>query len=363
MSYFQIGWEHQKQEHYEEAVKNYKLASELGSQCAKYHLNCMYYGQGIEYDPTQIVSWKQIHLNDDDIRELLTFYGESEYNSYIQNNIGLLYKIYKDDMEKALLWYNRSAAQNYVLAQTNLGSCYKEIGDCDRARVWYLLAANNGCPMAQCSLGKNYQNGNGVVVDYKEAYKWYLMSANQGYVIAQSNLGYLYLYGLGVEKDYEQALLWFGLAISQNDIVAQCNLGNMYENGWGLEQDYNIAMNIYLLAANKGEPVAYNAIGWLYENGLGVSVNYEEASRWYLLGAEKGNSSAQNNLATLHYDLKIYKDLGSHYNYDQAHKWYSSFDKKVQHYSDLFLWVSCQRKNTIYELGHSYNDFLNLCKF
>ena len=83
MSYFRIGWEHQKREQYEEAVKNYNLASEAGHRGAKYHLNCMYYGQGIDRDSSQIVVWSQIQLNDDDIEELLGFYGEEENNPYI----------------------------------------------------------------------------------------------------------------------------------------------------------------------------------------------------------------------------------------------------------------------------------------
>ena len=337
--YFRIGWEHQKQEHYEEAVKNYKLAIQSGHRGAKYHLNCMYYGQGIEYDPSQIVAWSDIQLNEDDITELLTFYGEYE-NPFIQNNTGLLYKVYKNDLETSIMWYQK-AAQNYALAQTNLGNYYKDMGDYERGNMWHLLAANNGCYMAQNSMGKSYQNGDCVSQDNKEAYKWYQMSANQGYAHAQCNLGYLYLYGLGIDQDYEQAIVWFGLAMSQNNMRSYCYLGLMYENGWGFPQDYNIAKDLYLIAASNGEAFAYNSIGWLYEHGLGVSIDYEEASRWYLLGAEKNNQSAKNNLATLHYDLKICKDLGNHYNYEYAHKWYSSLDKdptEIAHYNAGFFY-------------------------
>src|SRR5471030_1256577 len=52
--------------------------------------------------------------------------------------------------------------------------------------------AEKGNARAQCYLGVMYDNGQGVVQDYKEAGKWYRLAADQGNAEAQFNLGRIY---------------------------------------------------------------------------------------------------------------------------------------------------------------------------
>ena len=42
---------------------------------------------------------------------------------------------------------------------------------------WFRLAAEQGYSEAQFSLGVCYENGDGVAVDFIEAYKWFLLAA------------------------------------------------------------------------------------------------------------------------------------------------------------------------------------------
>ena len=60
-----------------------------------------------------------------------------------------------------------------------------------------------------------YYSGEGVVKNYKEAFKWYKKAAMQGYAPAQHNLGAMYDKGKGVAKNYKEALTWFKKAAAQ----------------------------------------------------------------------------------------------------------------------------------------------------
>ena len=76
-------------------------------------------------------------------------------------------------------------------------------------------AAEKGHAAAQLRLGAMYNNGEGVLQDYKEALKWYLLAAEQGNNSAQNNLGLMYEYGDGVIQDKVYAHMWYNIAASQ----------------------------------------------------------------------------------------------------------------------------------------------------
>jgi hypothetical protein len=78
-----------------------------------------------------------------------------------------------------------------------------------------IKSANQGDVEAQYNLGLMYENGQGVLQDYKEAIKWYKKSAEQGDKHAQSNLGRMYRYGWGVSRDYKETVRWYRLATEQ----------------------------------------------------------------------------------------------------------------------------------------------------
>ena len=56
---------------------------------------------------------------------------------------------------------------------------------------------------AQYNLGVRYENGLGVIQDYKNAATWYRLAAEQGHANAQYNLGAMYTNGQGVLQDYK----------------------------------------------------------------------------------------------------------------------------------------------------------------
>ena len=81
-----------------------------------------------------------------------------------------------------------------------------------------LSRAEAGDALAQLILGAMYDEGEGVLEDYKEAAKWTRAAAEQGDADAQFKLGLLYYLGHGVLEDYIRAHMWFNIAsVNGND--------------------------------------------------------------------------------------------------------------------------------------------------
>ena len=74
--------------------------------------------------------------------------------------------------------------------------------------------AEQGHDDAQFFLGRMYDQGYGVIQNYKTAVKWYRLSAEQGDSDAQYNLGLSYYYGDGVIKDNVYTHMWLNISAS-----------------------------------------------------------------------------------------------------------------------------------------------------
>ena len=72
-------------------------------------------------------------------------------------------------------------------------------------------------PMSHTILGMMYDEGLGVLQDYKEAVKWYTKAAEQGDADAQGSLGSMYSSGHGVLQDNVYAHMWFNIASSNGN--------------------------------------------------------------------------------------------------------------------------------------------------
>lgn len=72
--------------------------------------------------------------------------------------------------------------------------------------------AESGNAEAQLYLGLMYNNGEGVPVDFQQAFTWCSKAAEQGDTNAQYNLGVMYAEGVIVPQDWVQALKWLDLA-------------------------------------------------------------------------------------------------------------------------------------------------------
>ncbi len=134
------------------------------------------------------------------------------------------------------------------------GCEYGNVNDCTEK-------AEQGDAFAKAQLGLMYDDGIGVVKDYKQAVYWYRKSAGQGNSLAQNMLGYMYRNGKGVVKDYKQAVYWYRKSAEQGNAPAQNMLGIMYDDGIGVAKDYVMAYMYYNIASMRyEEAVEYRGI-------------------------------------------------------------------------------------------------------
>ena len=73
-----------------------------------------------------------------------------------------------------------------------------------------------------------YEEGKGVLQDYKQAVSWYRKAAEQGSALGQSNLGRMYKEGKGVPRDDTQSIYWYQKASKHEDGYTQSSA--IYDN-------------------------------------------------------------------------------------------------------------------------------------
>ena len=73
-----------------------------------------------------------------------------------------------------------------------------------------------------------YWQGQGVAVDFRQAYAWLLKAADMGHAGAQAKLGFLYTDGKAVARDHQQAFEWFSKAAKGGNVDGLYNLGIFY---------------------------------------------------------------------------------------------------------------------------------------
>ena len=203
-----------------------------------------------------------------------------------------LYHYRKGNYKKAFFWYEKSALQGNVKAQTSLGEMYSSGADVPKdykkAAYWYEKAAQQGFADAQFILGSMYFVGKGVSKDYKKAIYWYEKAAQQGSANAQGMLGGMYYLGTSVPKDYKKAFFWYEKAARQGSASSQAQLGEMYYLGTGVSKNSKKAIYWYEEAAQQGSAESQELLGLMYLSGLGVPKDSKKAFFWYEESARKG---------------------------------------------------------------------------
>ena len=135
------------------------------------------------------------------------------------------------DVNAAIVWLTRSAAQDYALAESALGVVYEDGDgvhqDAGKAAFYYARAAQGGEALGQYRLGLAYLNGKGLPQDDAAAARWFRAAAEQGMPDAENNLGYLYAMGRGVPRDIGVAIGWYEKAAQAGNADAKLNLASL----------------------------------------------------------------------------------------------------------------------------------------
>ena len=79
------------------------------------------------------------------------------------------------------------------------------------------LLAKKGDAKAKANLVEMYAYGDGIIQDYKEAFKWFSLSAGKNNAKAVLKLGIFYLEGHGVVQDYIKPHMWLNIASSNEN--------------------------------------------------------------------------------------------------------------------------------------------------
>ena len=199
MSYFGEGVSQQKQD----AARWYERAADAGYEEGRRRLGRMYIdGDGVA----------------EDYERGATLVLESAENGYAvaQQEIAWMY-LYSGNPSKALVWYERAAAQNYVLALIGLSEVYADgLGvEVDMHRSTDLLrrAAAQGDARGHLAYGERLVSGVGVEEDFDEGHDHILQAAQLNHGQAQFLLARFY-HGSGdlVRIDHERAYFFYRLA-------------------------------------------------------------------------------------------------------------------------------------------------------
>jgi len=105
--------------------------------------------------------------------------------------------------------------------------------------------------------------------------------ADSGNVAAQAILGNCYLEGDGVEVNYREAFRLLSAAASQRAPRAISGLARMYAEGLGTSKDPTQALSLYESAAKSGEFLSQIELGRIYSRGIGVQSDPDKALKWY----------------------------------------------------------------------------------
>ena len=370
---FQLGEYYRHEGNDEQGVLWYQKAAQQGHAGAQYELgHCFQFSIGVESNMTQAIYWyrkaadqgllyalealvycyARKDLEQDQMKAYEMIEAIIEQGQCDSLRIGQMYDWDLRDDKNAAYWYQKAAEQGDTEAQMELGKCYyngKGISqDIEKALLWYEKSATSD-PHCAWTLADMYFQGENIEQDKKIALIWYEFAANK-YAEYAWQLGEMYYYGRNeaeesedveeenFEKNYEKAEKWYICAAERwwmyaawladkyleedelknqeksyiwlkragkmlladelwmkaNDAIAKRVLGDYY---FSIEQNYEKAVKYYLLAT-KAKNLRYYLmsgeekhefllrrdyrIGLCYYHGWGVAQDFDLAADWFV---------------------------------------------------------------------------------
>jgi len=167
--------------------------------------------------------------------EKIKWLKKLEYNNYkyAKKKLGeVYYSLYHDTKDAK---YLRLSAE-YGYAMNDYGVYFDQKHDYENANYWFRQAVkkkNNGT--ALYNLGLNYEEGKGVLKDYKEAANYYNKAIVAGSKPAKCALARLYVFGWGVPKDLKKAKKLSKMGYEGYGKVEQC------KKIWDIFELYKVA--------------------------------------------------------------------------------------------------------------------------
>ena len=161
-------------------------------------------------------------------------------------------------------------------------------------------AAEAGNIEAQNQLGMVYANGNGVELNYKEAFIWIKKAADSGHIQSMRTLSWLYANGFGVEQNDEKAQDTSIKLAELGEAKDQYFLASLYQSGlYGMQPDSEKMISWYYKSAQQHYARAQYALAKIILKGVDIKSNDEMAFQWLSLANMNGHKKADEELKNL----------------------------------------------------------------
>jgi TPR repeat protein len=224
-------------------------------------------------------------------------------NHQAMRNLAILYERGEgiaQDYSEAMRLFRKSADLGNGLAMNNIGAFYNAGNgverDYEEAMKWYRKSAETGVALAMLNVGDLYDEGLGVKKDNRESFAWYVKARDAGNVAALTRIGWAYENGRGVQKSATEALQSYRKAAAAGEAQAMNNIGTFYEAGRTVTKDKQEALKWYLQSAEKGNPYgSHNAAAMLDGGARGFEPETpvsKQAARWMEAALRLGHEPA-----------------------------------------------------------------------
>ncbi|XP_018580536.1 protein sel-1 homolog 1-like isoform X2 [Scleropages formosus] len=250
---------------YELALKYFQKAAEQGWVDGQLQLGTMYYnGIGVKRDYKQALKYFNLASQ---AGHILAFYNLAQMHAtgtgvmrschtaveLFKNvcergrwseRLMMAYSRFKEgDSNSAVVQYLLLAEQGYEVAQSNVAfildqkqaTIFSENETYPRALLHWNRAAAQGYTVARIKLGDYHFYGRGTDVDYETAVIHYRLASEQQHSAqAMFNLGYMHEKGLGIKQDIHLAKRFYDMAAEASPdaqvpvFLALCKLGLLY---------------------------------------------------------------------------------------------------------------------------------------
>src|SRR5690554_1254819 len=130
-----------------------------------------------------------------------------------------------------------NANKDDAVSQNLLGVIYEngylnQSEDIEKAIVWYGKSAKQGNGIAENNIGNLYYRGQGVEKNDEIAYQYYKRAVQKNIPEAVNSIGLMYFNGSYVSADKQTACEYFKKAADLENHLGESNVANCYLNGW-----------------------------------------------------------------------------------------------------------------------------------
>ena len=202
-------------------------------------------------------------------------------------------------------WYNESYKRGDVRGAMAMARCYQTGDGVDldyyEAFKYFNIALDHGNKFALISLGNMYLSGNAPGGKNEDrAHEYFIKASEAGEEFAYYMLWKLYNKPESRYYNVKQSISYLELAANKRVQAAEQQLASFYHQGLHVPQDNNKAIYYFKRAANDDHCESYRIIASIYrENTSNFKANYEESVKYYRKAMLLGDAQSAREIARM----------------------------------------------------------------